>query len=76
MGKMMMLVAAKWREFMNQNSSTQQQEEEELSEEQEYAPKPSRTRAAKVCEFVLLLSFRKVLRSVGFPSSFINYTTK
>ena len=48
MGKMMMLVAAKWREFMSQNPNAEQQEEEEAPEEQEYAPKPSRTRAAKV----------------------------
>jgi len=43
----MMLVAAKWRDFMNQNPHAEPLESD-AAEEQEYAPKPSRTRAAKV----------------------------
>lgn len=47
MGKMMMLVAAKWREFCSQNPYTEQGESD-ANEEQDYTPKPSRSRAAKV----------------------------
>lgn len=47
MGKMMMLVAAKWREFSNQNPNTEHVESD-INEEQDYTPKPSRSRAAKV----------------------------
>lgn len=47
-----MLVAAKWREFMSQNPNAEQQAESDAAEEQEYAPKPSRTRGAKVSEIV------------------------
>lgn len=47
MGKMMMLVAAKWREFSSQNPLTEQNESDQ-NEEQDYTPKPSRSRATKV----------------------------
>ncbi|XP_024084977.1 chromodomain-helicase-DNA-binding protein Mi-2 homolog isoform X4 [Cimex lectularius] len=50
-GKMMMLVAAKWRDFCNSNPNTEPPEQEqEMEAESEYT-KPSRSaRAAKVCQ--------------------------
>lgn len=42
-GKMMMLVAAKWRDFCNLNP--QQAESDGVSEEPDYTPKPSRSRS-------------------------------
>lgn len=48
----MMLVAAKWREFVSQNPYAEQQPESDAAEEPEYAPKPSRSRAAKVSTYV------------------------
>ncbi|XP_066907569.1 chromodomain-helicase-DNA-binding protein Mi-2 homolog [Halyomorpha halys] len=46
-GKMMMLVAAKWRDFCNSNPNAQQEPDPEASEEQEYS-KPTRTRPSRV----------------------------
>ncbi|XP_054288773.1 chromodomain-helicase-DNA-binding protein Mi-2 homolog isoform X2 [Macrosteles quadrilineatus] len=43
-GKMMMLVAAKWRDFCNLNPN-QQAESDGVSEEPDYTPKPSRSRS-------------------------------
>ncbi|CAH0765490.1 unnamed protein product [Bemisia tabaci] len=45
-GKMMMLVAAKWRDFSNINPHLQdQQQESEVNEEPDYTPKSSRSRS-------------------------------
>ncbi|XP_075237625.1 chromodomain-helicase-DNA-binding protein Mi-2 homolog isoform X3 [Lycorma delicatula] len=44
--KMMMLVAAKWRDFSSMNPHTQEQENDSL-EEPDYNPKPSRSRSVK-----------------------------
>ncbi len=50
MGKMMMLVAAKWREFCSQNPHTEPPESDE-NEEQDYTPKPSRSRGGTKVNF-------------------------
>ena len=47
MGKMMMLINAKWRDFSSQNPNTEPAESD-ANEEPDYTPKPSRSRAAKV----------------------------
>lgn len=44
-GKMMMLVAAKWRDFMNMNPHAEQPESESVNDEPDYTPKPSRSRS-------------------------------
>lgn len=54
MGKMMMLVAAKWREFSSQNPLTEQIESDQ-NEEQDYTPKPSRSRATKVFTYFKII---------------------
>ncbi|XKL65519.1 hypothetical protein PGB90_008939 [Kerria lacca] len=46
MAKMMMFVAAKWREFSSQNPNTEHTESD-ANEEQDYTPKPSRSRVNK-----------------------------
>ncbi|XP_065217180.1 uncharacterized protein LOC135843280 isoform X3 [Planococcus citri] len=45
-GKLMMLIAAKWRDFSSQNWNTPQAEPD-VNKESDYTPKPSRSRAAK-----------------------------
>ncbi|XP_065200189.1 chromodomain-helicase-DNA-binding protein Mi-2 homolog isoform X2 [Planococcus citri] len=45
-GKLMMLVAAKWRDFSSQNPNTEQAESD-ANEEPDYTPKPTRTRTSK-----------------------------
>ncbi|XP_034241985.1 chromodomain-helicase-DNA-binding protein Mi-2 homolog isoform X2 [Thrips palmi] len=48
MGKLMMLVAAKWRDFSEMNPHTKEQiEEEEGGNEEAYTPKPSRLRSTR-----------------------------
>ena len=48
MGKLMMLVAAKWRDFSEMNPHTKEQmEEEEGGNEESYTPKPSRSRSGR-----------------------------
>ena len=49
MSKLMMLVAAKWREFCEQNPNLQVEETEEPAAEPdlEYLPKPSRSRSGR-----------------------------
>lgn len=45
MSKLMMLVAAKWREFLCLNPHTEEQEAED-NLEPDYIPKPSRSRSS------------------------------
>ncbi|XP_065202683.1 chromodomain-helicase-DNA-binding protein Mi-2 homolog [Planococcus citri] len=45
-GKMMMLIAAKWRDFSSQNPNAERAESD-VNEEPDYTPKPSRSRAVK-----------------------------
>lgn len=49
MGKLMMLVAAKWRDFSEMNPHTKEQNEEEEAggNEEAYTPKPSRLRSTR-----------------------------
>lgn len=58
---MMMLVAAKWREFSSVNPHTQEQENDSL-EEPDYTPKPSRSRSVKV---PTLICFQEIGFIVG-----------